>query len=75
MSNEHKVTSNGQKVTSNEQRVKSNEQRATSNKQKGQPHFLRHAQVKNQKPVKMFAYKYEKHKILPTFSEKIKLQW
>ena len=23
----------------------------------------------------MFAYEYEKHKLLPTFQEKIKLQW
>ena len=38
-------------------------------------YFLRYAQVKNQKGAKMFAYEYEKHKILPTFQEKVKLQW
>ena len=38
-------------------------------------YFLRYAQVKNKKAVKMFTYKYEKHKILPTFQEKVKRQW
>ena len=42
-----------------------------SNEQKVQPHFLRYAMVKNQKAVKIFAYEYEKHKILPTFQERI----
>ena len=45
-----------------------------SNEQKVQPHFLRYAQTKNQKVVKMFGYEYEKHKILPTFQGKIKLR-
>ena len=36
---------------------------------------MRNAQIKNQKTVKMFVYKYEKHKILLTFQEKVKLQW
>ena len=38
-------------------------------------YFLRYAQVKNQKGVKMFLYKYGKHKILPNFQEKVKIQW
>ena len=38
-------------------------------------YFLRYAQVKNQKAIKMFAYEEEKHKMLPTFQEKIKFQW
>ena len=38
-------------------------------------YVMRYAQVKNQKAVKMFAFGYKKHKILPTFQEKIKLQW
>ena len=38
-------------------------------------YFMRYAQVKNQEAVKMFAYEYEKYKTLPTFQEKIKIQW
>ena len=38
-------------------------------------YFLRYAQVKNQKAVKIVAYEYEKYKMLPTFHEKVKLQW
>ena len=37
--------------------------------------FLRYAQVKNQKTVKILDHEYETHKILPTFQEKVKLQW
>ena len=73
MSNEQKL--NEQQAESNEHKVTSNEQKVTSNEQKVQPHFLIYAQVKNQKVVKMFAYEYEKHKILPNCQKKIKLQW
>ena len=37
-------------------------------------YFLRYAQVKNQKDVKMFVYKYGKHKLLFNFQEKVKIQ-
>ena len=37
-------------------------------------YFLRYAEVKSQKGPKMFAFEYEKHKIPPTFQEKVKLQ-
>ena len=38
-------------------------------------YFLRCTHVKNEKFVKMIVYKYEKHKVLPTFQEKVNLQW
>ena len=38
-------------------------------------YFLRYTQVKSQKCVKMLVYKSEKHKIIPSFQEKVKLQW
>ena len=74
-SNEQKVMSNEQKINeqraeNNEQRAKSNKQRATSNEQKVQPHFLRYAQVENQKAVKLFAYEYENIKYCLLFKKR-----